>query len=32
LNYYCMFFAVVYAIAEIYINIKLNYEWGTICL
>ena len=26
LNYYCMFFAIVYAIAEIYINIKLNYE------
>ena len=26
LNYYCMFFSIVYAISEIYINIKLNYE------
>ena len=26
LNYYCMFFSVVYAITEIYINVKLNYE------
>ena len=26
LNYYCMFFSIVYAITEIYINIKLNFE------
>ena len=26
LNYYCMFFSVIYAICEIYINIKLNKE------
>lgn len=26
LNYYCMFFSIIYAITEIYINVKLNYE------
>ena len=26
LNYYCMFFSVIYAITEIYLNFKLNYE------
>ncbi len=26
LNYYCMFFSIIYALSEIYINIKLNFE------